>query len=259
MKRISTSAAALKKLLSLMVLLLSLQLANAYHAGNVLNLRLMDNAPFRVIIDGREAGGVSNIAKLGNLSDGQHFIQVYRIDNSWGYETMDNAFRGYITLSPNSESFVTVYSDIQKVMFDRIVSLSASGKPAILQGPTYQPGGADVVTCNTGNQDDHCQPFVPAGPLPMNGAAFCQLKQTINNGTFESTKLSIFKQALGYNYFTSQQVLELMDLFTFESYKLEVAKLAYPKTLDQNNYYLVNNGFTFSSSVDNLNDYLAMR
>ncbi|MFN8286006.1 MAG: DUF4476 domain-containing protein [Chitinophagales bacterium] len=257
MKAISTSASAIKKIMALAVLLLSLQFTYAA-AGNILNVRLMDGAPFRVIIDGREAGGVGTIAKLGNLCEGQHFMQVYRIDNSWGYETMDNAYRGYITLTPNTESFITVYSDMQKIMFDRIVSLSAVGKPAICQGPTYQPGGAEVVECATGNQN-HCQPFVPAGPLPMNGAAFSQLKQTICNGTFESTKLSIFKQALGYNYFSSQQVLELMNLFTFESYRLEVAKLAYPKTLDQNNYYLVNNGFTFSSSVDNLNDYLAMR
>jgi hypothetical protein len=93
----------------------------------------------------------------------------------------------------------------------------------------------------------------------MNPADFSQLKQTIDNARFENTRLSIFKQALNYNYFTTAQVRELMDLFWFENSKLEVAKIAYPKTIDQNNYYQVNNEFSFSSSVNELGQYIAMR
>jgi hypothetical protein len=47
-----------------------------------------------------------------------------------------------------------------------------------------------------------------------------------------------------------------MGLFSFEDSKLEWAEYAYGKTTDPNNYYQLNDGFTFSSSVDSLNEYI---
>ncbi|MBL0308431.1 MAG: DUF4476 domain-containing protein [Bacteroidetes bacterium] len=96
-------------------------------------------------------------------------------------------------------------------------------------------------------------------PVPMTSRDFAGLHQTIYHASFESTKLSIFRQAMAYNYFTTAQVLELMDLFYFDSSRLDIAKMAYPKTVDPQRYYLVNNAFTFSSSARELNQYLAMR
>lgn len=102
-------------------------------------------------------------------------------------------------------------------------------------------------------------PVQQCGPLAMDPGSFCQLRETIHRASFESTKLSIFRQAMAYNYFTSQQVLQLMNEFCFESYRLDVAKMAYCKTVDPGNYYVVNNAFSFSSSVNELGEYLAMR
>ena len=87
---------------------------------------------------------------------------------------------------------------------------------------------------------------------------FAQLKATVAKASFESTRLSVLKQALPYNFFTTQQVSEMMSQFWFESSKLEVAKMMYPKTVDQYNYYVINNQFSFSSSVNALGDFIAM-
>ena len=48
------------------------------------------------------------------------------------------------------------------------------------------------------------------------------------------------------------QVKELMSLFTFENNKLELAKYAYRKTVDQKSYFQVMDALTFSSSKDEL-------
>jgi hypothetical protein len=56
---------------------------------------------------------------------------------------------------------------------------------------------------------------------------------------------------------TSAQVTEILDLFTFEESKIDFAKFAYGRTYDIGNYYLVNNAFTFESSIDDLNDYIS--
>jgi hypothetical protein len=77
--------------------------------------------------------------------------------------------------------------------------------------------------------------------------------------TFESTKMNVLKLVASKKYFTTNQVKELVNLFTFESSKLEVAKSLYDHTIDKQNYYQVNSTFTFSSSVDDLTQYLAMK
>jgi hypothetical protein len=61
------------------------------------------------------------------------------------------------------------------------------------------------------------------------------------------------------NYFTSTQIAEVMSLFAFESYKVDVAKSGYTKTLDPQNFYIVNNQFSFSSSVNELSRFVASR
>ena len=60
------------------------------------------------------------------------------------------------------------------------------------------------------------------------------------------------KTIIDKNNFTAKQVKELMCLFTFESNRQEIAKYAYRKTLDKENYWQLNDAFTFSSSKDDL-------
>jgi hypothetical protein len=47
-------------------------------------------------------------------------------------------------------------------------------------------------------------------------------------------------------------VKELMLLFSFENNKLDIAKSAYRKTIDKQNYLNVNDALTFSSSREEL-------
>ena len=260
----------MKRLLTFALVVFSILSASAQYGQSVLNLRLSDNGPFRATIDGRPVStAVGSNATIANLEGGKHFLQVYRVGNNWGHHHQDNAFQGTILLSANAESWVTVYPEMQKVKFDNIQALA--------QPSPFNPNKID---CNypkgplqgeyehheEHHEDHHYDhhegnyfPPVPVGPCAMNPNDFAQLKQTIANASFEETRITIFKQALAYNYFSTSQVRELMDQFWFEGSKLEVAKLAYPKTVDQNNYYLVNNEFSFSSSVDDLGNYIAMK
>jgi hypothetical protein len=48
-----------------------------------------------------------------------------------------------------------------------------------------------------------------------------------------------------------------MLLFTFENNRLDFAKFAYAYTFDTGNYYLVNDAFTFETSIDELNAYIS--
>ena len=78
----------------------------------------------------------------------------------------------------------------------------------------------------------------------------------IRNEPFSSDKLAIARQAVMRQNIKSHQVVEIGNLFSFESDRLEFAKMAYNNTIDKQNYYLVNSIFHFSSSKRELNDFM---
>jgi hypothetical protein len=245
----------MKRLFTIAVLVIIIQVANAHAGISILNIRLNDNSPFRLYVDGREAAHPGRTAQLNNLQPGKHFIEIFRTGKNRGHHSSYPVFRGSIVLAANTESFVTVLPEYNTVNFDRIVAIN-NGWSNDHNDPCLYPKPPMVGPSNCGTPST---PVVNYGPIPMNQMDFAQLKETINNAGFENTRLTILKQALAYNHFSTQQVRELMNLFWFESSKLEVAKIAYAKTVDQQNYYLVNNNFSFSSSVNQLTDYIAMQ
>jgi hypothetical protein len=79
-----------------------------------------------------------------------------------------------------------------------------------------------------------------------------QVKESLRKEWLESNRLKSAKFIIDNNNFTTIQVKSLMELFTFESNKLEIAKYGYGKTIDRKNYFLLNDALTFSNSKDEL-------
>lgn len=99
------------------------------------------------------------------------------------------------------------------------------------------------------------------GPLgcqfPMSHGDFINAKQSISSKSFEDSKLTLANQILNSNCLLTSQVKEIMLLFSFEDTRLKLAKSAYGRTYDIGNYYLLNDAFTFESSIDELNKYIS--
>jgi hypothetical protein len=91
---------------------------------------------------------------------------------------------------------------------------------------------------------------------PMSTNDFASAKKSIGSKSFAEDKMTVAKQVLKVNCVSSDQVVEIMNLFSFEDNKVEFAKAAYDKTTDKGNYYKVNDAFTYSSSIDELNEFL---
>ncbi len=82
------------------------------------------------------------------------------------------------------------------------------------------------------------------------------IKSSIENESFSDDKMNVAKQALKNRCIKVSQVIELMTVFDFEDNKLELAKFAYDRTYDIDNYYLVSKEFDFSSTKTELNNYI---
>ncbi|MDI6833444.1 MAG: DUF4476 domain-containing protein, partial [Bacteroidales bacterium] len=100
------------------------------------------------------------------------------------------------------------------------------------------------------------QQISPAYYQPMSPEDFASAKASISSKSFEDSKLTLAKQIAASNHLTSKQVKEIMQLFNFEDSKLDFAKYAYKFVYDPNNYYIVNDVFKFSSSIEELNEFI---
>jgi hypothetical protein len=90
----------------------------------------------------------------------------------------------------------------------------------------------------------------------MTPAAVQELGIYLNNITFDRDRLAEARIALKGRTVTSAQVAFLMNTFTFESNQVKFAKYAFDNTIDKENYHRVKQGFTFSSSARELNNYI---
>ena len=90
----------------------------------------------------------------------------------------------------------------------------------------------------------------------MSDMDFSRAKETLRKEWFENTRMTTAKQIIDGNSFTSRQVKELVSLFTFENNKLEIAKYAYGRTVDKENYFIVNDAFSFNNSKEALSKHI---
>lgn len=85
------------------------------------------------------------------------------------------------------------------------------------------------------------------------------IKNAVEEEDFSDDKIMIAKQALKGKCMSVQNIITISESFDFEDKKLEFAKFAYAYTYDVDNFYQVNKIFDFSSSKEELNEYVSNR
>lgn len=85
---------------------------------------------------------------------------------------------------------------------------------------------------------------------------FQQLKNSVTNESFDSSRLELLESTLRNNHFYSRQIRDLMTLLSFDSGRLQFAKSAYLCVVDPENYFVVRNALTHSSSKTELTNYI---
>lgn len=251
--------------------------ANASHNSSALNLKMFGNGNFSVVLDNQASYVQTGLFSANQIEPGNHKLKVIRYyPHPHGMGTLQKVmYSGWITIPAKS----VVYANIIHHQFN-VVKVEPYFYPPFDAGcdngwndecddeygygydnSGYEGNGWSTTNCGNGWVIPIAigtVPPVPPMPMCMLQMEFMQLKSSIANKSFESSKLQIAKQALAGNYFSSAQVADLMREFDFETTRLDFAKSAYPRVIDKQNYYQVNNGFTFESSIQDLNQYIAM-
>ena len=98
----------------------------------------------------------------------------------------------------------------------------------------------------------HHPGMVPGYQCGMTDSQFTSFKQAVSSASFSDDKKQIIQSAAYNNSFLVSQVVEIMRIMSFDDDKVDAASTLYPSVCDKNNWYMVYNELSFSSSKDTL-------
>lgn len=105
----------------------------------------------------------------------------------------------------------------------------------------------------------------PHGDFPLNShysrgimqpERFASFMDILSRRSFDDDKLRSLRAQARRVYFTSQQVAEIIRVFSFDERRLEVAKELYERTVDPENYFVVIESIEFDSTRRKLEDFI---
>ncbi|MFT7230067.1 MAG: hypothetical protein ACI9GO_000528 [Bacteroidia bacterium] len=213
-------------------------------------------------VSGQQHFSHDGVFQISQLPPGTHFVSITQQSNAQHNRNgrgnnNGNIFRGKIAIPEQSDVYARVNSR-GELIIDRVVPHRRSSKanrcdygPRRGRGTNYGSGIQQYDT--RGTRGGTNTPIHRKTKVQSNlHIALRMISQT----SFDSEKRTIAKQYLRNNNITSQGVLKMIRMFDFESSRLAIAKLAYQSTVDPKNYFVVNQGFQFSSSSRAINRYI---
>ena len=195
---------------------------------NAVTITVNGNKNLQITVDGKDYLLNTNIANenkttiaISDLESGQHTLQVTR--------TGQNANR--------SEKISTIFNLRRR--YDMLINVNANGSLELIE---------KLKSRNYGNNQNQA----------MNTTDFTKLLSNVRYQRTTSGKRTVITSALNApnNYFSSSQVVQLLQQINGEAYRLELAKLSYRTITDRNNFTQVSNLLYSQASRNELDAFV---
>ena len=229
--------------------------AFAYDGGK-LTITVPSSKNIQVYIDGRAYQNNDNTIVLNNIQPGSHSIAIYKNSRN-GYGNSGNYGRnnkrdkrydqGDVLYSSNVYVRSSYHVDVMinrfgKALVDeRAINGNYSDDDNDQYDDRYENGGSKNGGYNNGgyNNDYH---------QAISDRDFNQVLQKIRNQWIG--KLSTAKDEVNSNYFNAYQVKQILQIFSSESDKLELAKLSYKNVVDRQNFRQLYDLFSYQAQTE---------
>jgi len=200
-------------------LLTTLFLTTAAMAGTI-RITVAGNQEVQAVIDGityNPSNFVNDEVVVGNLSEGNHSVVIYKVNRRGRSKQL---YSSNVRLEENSDIRLTI---------------TANGGITREELSSNEAWGSRTI---------------------MSEAAFTTVYNKINAQRGQAARLSAARNAIANrsDYFSTDQVLTLLELFNTEAGRLEVAKLSYTKLADPENvnrFYAMLNSQASRNELDN--------
>ena len=218
----------------------------AYDEGR-LTVTVAQGKNIQVQIDGRSYSDDDNTITVQNIQSGYHTIKIFRSNGRNNNNNNGRWDRG------NNRAQEVIYSSQVYVRpsYHVDVMVNRFGKALVdeqIIDRNYNNNGGYDDYRNGGYNNGYRQ--------AMNDNDFNQLVGKIKSQWFGNGKMKTARESIPQYYFNTTQVRQLLQIFSSENDKLELAKLAYANTVDPRNYSSLYDVFAYQSSRDELERYV---
>jgi len=281
----------MKKIFTLFTsLFLTLALLAADRPKSMLTIKSADQSDIGVVIDGRRFEPNDNYMRIRDMQPGYHSIRVYR-ERNLGIFTIfgqgyDVVFNNSMFIKPFSNVMISIDRFGRAQVFENNMGGRRDWNDGDVRHDHDWDFGRGRNDGDYGNRDrgsnDHDSRwggdnrgggYGNNGSYGNNGGysnggnsgrtlsdvEFNNVLDNISRERSESNMMKSATQIISTNYFSAGQVKEILQLFSSDDNKLALAELAYDKTVDQRNYFVVNDVFRFNNSKDELARYIRMK
>jgi hypothetical protein len=226
------------------------------------------NQDIRIEIDGRRYNDNGRTFVLRNLSPGSHRIKIYTENRGggvfgdiFGTRVQRVIYNNSIHVKPRTHVMMEI-NRYNRVEIDER-RLGNNGKWD--DDDRWDDRNRDRGRDNDYDRDrDHNRDddYNTGGGWdngygrPMDERSFLTFVQTLSRERFEDTRFTLARNSFDRQMFSSDQVKRVLQYFSMENNKLELAKFAYRNTVDKNNYHVIYDVFSFSRSKEDLSNYI---
>ncbi len=223
----------MKKIFTLFITSLFSLAVMAFDGSRLSISAVSSSQEIKIEVDGKKYTMKNNTITLGFLDQGRHDVKIYRERkrNGFGFGRREIIYDNTVFLKRGFHLDITVNRFGKALVDERKMDVNDEWYND--EDEYYDNGG-------WGNSN------------VMSSREFNDVKDQLRKEWFENNRLNSAKFIIEKNSLTTSQVKELMLLFTFENNRLEIAKSAYRKTVDKQNYLNVNDALTFNSSKEEL-------
>jgi Domain of unknown function (DUF4476) len=211
-----------------------------------------DRANIRVTLDGKNFEPNNSTFRIDGIDDGFHTIKVYKQRNSGIFNMsgrrFDLVYNTTVSLKKRTETMITIERNGRASILENRIGKGRDWND------DRDGGYNDGRDGQWGDYDTH-EGYADV----MNAREFNLVLQSIDKEWLESNKLKSATQVAKSNALTAAQVKQMVQLFSFENNKVELAKQAYDNTVDKRNYSIIFDVFSFSTSKSELERYIRTR
>jgi hypothetical protein len=217
--------------------------ADARHSS-MITVKSSSQRDIQVVIDGKTFTSGKNIVIVGDVNPGYHSVTVYRESRFFNHD-MEQVYSGSVAVKPGADVQITIgrrgRADIAYQKKDSGNDDWAFDRPA-----TPNPRSGNDYSRWEDNKS------YSSYASPISDREFNQVMNSMQKEWFENNRMKSASYIISGNFFTADQVKDMISIFSSEDNKLELAKQAYSKTLDKENYSCVMNALDYKSSKEEL-------
>jgi len=228
---------------------------------------------FQVVLNGRLLNRHTTARlQLHDIPAGYHMVEIRFPDR---YGVLVHRARIYIAPGYNTEYMLQVAGHRPKVILNKVAQYPLRNRryypPASRNQDSYpdrdrydesgrydERDRGDYRDNDYQNNDNYNrnQVYRDQNPAVMQPSEVDRLLNILKDRPFDDDKLTLARQALGNSTFYAEDLKRVLDQFTYDSKKLELAKQLYRNVYDPHNFYVVYDSFRFDSDRRELERYV---